>query len=56
MKVEDGNKKHYNISKLEAAEEKSPRFYPQAEIFGINLPLINHGARAEYAPVTGKRL
>ena len=39
---EGGNKKHYDISKLEAAEEKSPRFNPQAEILGINLPTINH--------------
>ena len=41
---EGGNKKHYDISGLEAAEIKSPRFYPQAEILGINLPTINHGA------------
>ena len=39
---EGGNKKHYDISRLEAAEKKSPRFYPQAEILGINLPMINH--------------
>ena len=44
---EGGNKKHYDISKLEAAEKKSPRFYPQAEILGINLAMINHCAECK---------